>query len=63
METFKLYKIYKNFSIYKKGTTKEKFFFGFKLDSKKKKYEFRTKDYKTLKSVEKSIDNYLFNIQ
>lgn len=62
MKTYKIHEKYKGFSIYKKDCIYEKDFFGFKMGSDKK-YEFRTKNYKTLKSVKTSIDKYIVNNQ
>ncbi len=64
METsnsFKHYKDYKGFKIFSRNNGITKDFFAFKLTENKKVYEFRTKDYKTLKSLENSIDKYLDN--
>ena len=59
MEAFKKYKKYKDFFIFMKEDKALKEFFGFKFKEDKKSYEFRTRNYKTLRSVEKAINLYL----
>ena len=61
MTTFKFHIKYKDFFIFKNNDTLSNQFFGFKFTEDKKSYKFRTKNYKTLKSVKKEIDLYLKN--
>jgi len=57
--SFKVYERYKDFLIFKKDGILTNEFFGCKLTQDKKEYEFRTKDFKNVTYVKKSIDRYI----